>query len=111
MRFGVLIVVLLATGCGPPMTFNADNPGKTYPERVKVASRIPDKGGCESIGTLTFDNPRQLDADEVIDAVAAKVAALGGTHYVVRDRTERRRGKERPASPVIDVLICDGSDD
>ena len=102
-----LAVLFFAAGCAPTMTFNSDT-AETIPARPHSASRLAHaNAGCETIGTLTFDGRQMIIVDSDIEAIADKVASVGGTHYVVRNRTRMTHsGKTRPDSPVVDVLVC-----
>jgi hypothetical protein len=105
--FAIFAVLFgFVTGCAPAMTFNSDTQEAIAP-RAHGASRLADREvGCENIGTLTFEGSGRI-VDSDIAAIADKVASVGGTHYVVRNRTTvSKAGKLRLASPVVDVLVC-----
>ncbi len=104
MKVSLIPLVLAISACAPAMMFNADD-GVTHAQRVASASRLATvRPGCETLGTLTFDGHVVRDSD--IDAVAEKVASVGGTHYVVRNRTAMRHGKLAPSESVAVVLVC-----
>lgn len=73
---------LCVSACGlGGIEFHPDHPGRTYSQKVKSASRVEHADfGCETIGTLTLSR----DAENEMPAVAARVAEVGGTHYLVR---------------------------
>jgi uncharacterized protein YceK len=104
--FAIFAVLLFVSGCSSTMTFNSDT-AEAIPPRAQSASRLTSHHAeCENIGTLTFES-RHAVADSDIAAIADKVASVGGTHYVVRNRmTTSHSGRARPASPVVDVLVC-----
>jgi hypothetical protein len=104
--FAIVTTILFVAGCTPIMTFNADS-AETVAPRDRSASRLEHaRPDCDSIGTLTFEHKGAL-ADSDIETVADKVASVGGTHYVVRNRTMMARsGGMHAASPVVDVLVC-----
>ena len=88
------------------LTFRADGT-KEYPRRVKSASRLETSdASCDTIGTLVFDDGRVI-TDLDVETIANKAAAVGGTHYIIRDRSTRtKRGRERPTTGVVVVLVC-----
>ena len=98
-----IIIIPFTSGCfsllfANAMTFHADNPHKDYPKTVEEASRLTSSSmACDSIGSLRFDDDRII-TDNDIETLAHKVASVGGTHYVVHDRS--------PKGSVVDVLVC-----
>src|SRR5438270_12960622 len=79
--WAVVGAVLALTGCG--LSFRPVHEGQTYPQTVKIASRIshPGPSSCE-IGVIVMNE----SFDNNWERIARTAAENGGTHYYVRTK-------------------------
>ena len=86
-----LLFIFALVGCG--ISFHPDRDGQTFPQTVKMATRLSHRGPSScSIGTITFAG----SLDDRWEEVARLAASNGGTHYFVSHgggagRSERAR--------------------